>query len=117
MDEVKTIKKALVIFTDGIAEMIEDTWGYRKIQDIVKGDIEGVFLEDLGWMYLNGSGKHLCVHNQKASLLFKKVYPSTMDTIYGNIVIFGPMADEDGNDTSVTDQMIEFSSTLGLRWV
>lgn len=116
MDEAKTIKKALVITTSGWVDLFESTWDYCQLQEAVEGDIEGVFLGDYGWMYCNGNGKHLSVINPSATSLFQKIYPSTLDVIYGNVVIFGPMADDDGNDTSVSTKMLEFIFSLGFKW-
>jgi hypothetical protein len=116
MDENKTIKNALVITTSGWIDVFPSTWGYRELQETVEGDIEGVFLGNYGWMYCNEDGKHSSVINPAATLLFQRIYPSTLDVIYGNVVIFGPTPDEDGNDTSVSSEMLEFVSSLGFKW-
>ena len=60
----------------------------RRVQAIVGGDIELVFLNDTEIMVVNEEGKvHGLKHNPTATRIFKENHPSLSDYIVGDVLV------------------------------
>lgn len=116
--EGKEMKKAIIITTEGGIEEFETDADFESIKAVVGWWIEHVTLAKdnvpIGSMYVNEKGKDLDLPiNKIATELFlqgRKYH----DFIVGNAIIFG-LPNEDGFDTSVTQEIIDLINIAKQR--
>lgn len=100
--------KALKITVNGEMTVVDFTTenSYKTISDAVGGWIEAVAIAEDITMWCNEEGKLLNLDvNHHASRLFVHAF-GHIDLIAGDVIITGG-ADEDGNDTSLSDERID----------
>lgn len=109
------MNKGLLINEDGTTEFVEYT-DYKDLQKIVNGWIEGIHIGDNGFAYVDEEGK---LKNKPINRLATRVWHESArkfnmtinDFIVGKMILTGPN-DDDGNDTSITDDLVEFVESL-----
>lgn len=97
--------KAIVVHADGLIRRV-DVRGYDGLVELVGGYIEHLpFGDGSAWINENGKADGLPFNKAATDLCRKfKVGIATDDFIVGNMVVTGP-ADEEGEDTDVTEKM------------
>lgn len=96
--------KALVVKTDGTAEVVDSNWEYSEINNAVGGWIEAVSFGDKPYFaYINEEGKinNLPENNAATSLWYDSGQRVLLgDYIAGNAVFFG-LVDDEGYNTDI----------------
>ena len=102
--------EALIINPDNTFSIERKVWDYDSIKDAL-GDkwLDSVSLAPYGYMYVDDMGKMTNEPiNHMASQIYKWIRGSD-DFIVGTVIIFG-LPDEDGDDSSVSEEaLINFS--------
>jgi len=105
------VLKALLINPklDDTFSIVDISLGYKELQKLVGGTIEGLLMTDTMFAYINEEGKFLFPEpNLPATHICHalKIGLRTIDCIYGPMVITGPVG-EKGEDTSITQETID----------
>lgn len=101
--------KALLVKTDGTAEIIDSSWEYSEINNAVGGWIEAVNFGDKPYFaYVNEEGKVKdLAENRIATYLWYDSGQRVLlgDYLAGNVIFFG-LVDSEGNNTSITKELL-----------
>ena len=109
------MSKALLINEDGTTQKIDYT-DYKELQKFVGGWIEGIHIGKNGFAYIDEEGK---LKKKPINPLATKIWHeslrknnlTTNDFIVGKMILTGP-ADDDGNDTDITNETLEMVESL-----
>lgn len=99
--------KAITVTTSGEISItdIPDNSRYEKIKDFIGGWLDAVNIGNLGYMYINEDGKSLNLPINHMATAIYNAFTGISDVIVGNAILFG-MPDDEGNETSVSEELI-----------
>ncbi len=109
--------KIITIETDGKCNLIDKDWSLLDYNAFVDGWIESLTFPNGCSLIINSDGKLIGFDlNTRASLLSEYLFsPDSFDDyIAGNAILVGP-TDENGNTTSVTEDVIQFF--INMKWL
>ena len=98
--------RAIIVKTNGKYEVAEVPKGYRSLEMIVGGDIEGLtFAGHTDFiMFLNETGKITDLPVNSKATIFSLEFTEKIDLINGDVVICG--LDEEGDSCDLTDEQV-----------